>query len=383
MSEMINERDQMIEDALSDLMQDDDDTDTTETAAVEETPEVEAAANDPTEEVTKEPAVTAAEKVEAVVEKPVPVPSAEVIEEFSKRFGIPEKTVTGRENRIPYSRVKKIIEKNERELKDKYSKQFDAEYKPKLSDYETKVKDYEGRLEKVGQFEQVLFNDPQAHLQTLSQIPAYKPFFDYLNKVAAEQDAKPSATVADPAKQPVTVQFVDDPADPRPGPNKTAADGSKVYDLDGHQQLMDWYERRATKRATEEASKRFDAELSKRLGPIEQERQKRDFEAKSMAIIDKQLADARTWPMFTEHEDAITAALAADRNLSLEGAYRNVVLPKLVEKANTARSTVLTEMKRQPASTAVITRTAPRQPQVVAGDRDAMILAELQKQGLI
>ena len=375
----------MIEDALGDLLQDDDDTDTdtTETDVVEETPEVEAAAEETTttEEVVTEPAVAAAEKpeVKAAVDQPV-VPSAEVIEEFSRRFGIPEKTVTGRENRIPYSRVKKIIEKNERELKDKYSKQFEGEYKPKLSDYETKVKDYESRLEKVGQFEQALFNDPQAHLQALAQIPAYKPFFDYLNKVAAEQDTKATTVVTDP---PAKAQFVDDPADPKPQPNRTAADGSKVYDLEGHDALMSWYDRRASKKAVEEATKLVNAELTKRLGPIEQERQKRELDARNLAAVEKQLADAQTWPMFAEYEDAITAALAADRNLSLEGAYRNVVLPKLIEKANTARSTVLTEMKRQPGSTAVPTRTAPRQPAIAVGDRDAMILAELQKQGLI
>lgn len=381
MSDMINERDQMIEDALGDLLQDDDDTDTTEAVTTEE-PEVVAAADEPVEEVVTEPVVEVVEKPEVKVDATVQpvVPSAEAIEEFSKRFGIPEKTVTGRENRIPYSRVKKIIEKNERELKDKYSKQFEGEYKPKLSDYETKVKDYETRLQKVGEFEQALFNDPQAHLQALSQIPAYKPFFDYLNKVAAEQDTKPAAVTDAPVKP---AQFVDDPADPKPQPNRTATDGSKVYDLEGHDALMSWYERRASKKASEEATKLVNIELTKRLGPIEQERQKREFEAKNMAVVERQLADARTWPMFTEYEDAVTAALEADKNLSLEGAYRNVVLPKLVEKANTARSTVLTEMKRQPSSTAVPARVAPRQPAVTVGDRDAMILAELQKQGLI
>ncbi|MGD9685354.1 MAG: hypothetical protein AB7W16_29645 [Candidatus Obscuribacterales bacterium] len=382
MSEMINERDQMIEDALNDLLQDDTDDNTEETTTETETTETAETEAETSTETTDESTV-----VEPKTETETSQTETVVEDDFSKRFGLSEKTVTGRENRIPYSRVKKIIEKNERELKEKLSKELEGQYKPKLSDFETKVKDYEDRLQKVGQFEQVMANDPQTFLGILSQIPAYKPFFDYLNQVAsAEKNPEKTATAATTTQVPTG----DDPADPRPGPNKTLADGSKVYDLEGHQALMDWYERRAARKAAEEATRRVNEELSKRLAPVEQEqrqraeeRQRQETLTRNLAIVEKQLADARTWPMFNEHEEAITKALEADKTLSLEGAYRQVVLPKLIENANSARTKVLTEMKRQPASTAVPTRPATKPAPGLPKDRDAMILAELQKQGLI
>ena len=373
MNEEVNDLEQLMEDSIQDLLGDDDDS------TEETTTEVEAA---PAEEVTEETVTTedaSTEKAEPVATEVSTITDQEaesVEDEFSKRFGIQSKSVTGRENRIPYSRVKKIIEKNERDLSTKLSKQYEDQYKPKLTDFETKVKDFEDRFQKVGEFEKVMANDPKTFLGILSQFPAYKPFFDYLEQLSGKEEETTKATPTKP---------VIDPADPRPEPNKPLADGTKVYDMDGLQALLDWQSRNVEKRVLSTVEKT----VSQRLAPTEQERQQKEYLAKVLPIIDNQIAEARKWPMFNESEPEITKALEADKNLSLEGAYRQVVLPKLIADKNnaatTARQKVLEEMRKKPVTTSGPTgRTSSvRGTEGVKMTLDEMILADLQKKGMI
>src|SRR3972149_9525195 len=89
--------------------------------------------------------------------------------------------------------------------------------------------------------------------------PVYKQFFDYVrdlsNKAAPQQDPKQAA------------KLQGDPNDPMPQPNKVNPDGSKVYDLDGLNELMAWQSRQVEKRVLTQAEER----LGKRIQPFEQE----------------------------------------------------------------------------------------------------------------
>ncbi len=68
--------------------------------------------------------------------------------------------------------------------------------------------------------------------------------------------------------------------------------------------------------------------------------------------MQKQIDEARTWPLFNENEEGIVKALQANTNLSLEGAYRQVVWPKMTSDREAIRKQVLAEIKRAPQSTA-------------------------------
>lgn len=385
-SNLDNPLDQIIEDAANDVFgAEAEETEVVEPAEVEaaeetETPEVEASASEETEKTSKVEVKT--ESTDATPLQATPEAEAGSDDEFSKRFGIPTKSVTGKENRIPYSRVKSIISKNEKDTEARLAKKFEDQYKPKLSEFEGKVKDYEGRLTKVNQFEQMMTGDPQTFLSVLSTIPAYKPFFDYINKLAddVETGAKVPAAGVGTVAQPTTPTLVEDPADPMPQPNKPQADGSKVYDLQGLQSLLAWQERRVTKHV----STQFESTLSKRLGPFEQRKaQEEHLKTVILPELNRQIAEAEAnWPGFKENETEITAALDQNKNLSLEGAYRMVVLPKLSADRSRIRTELLAEIKRQPVSTAVASsRTSPRAPQAGPRSLEDIVLEEARRLG--
>jgi hypothetical protein len=258
-------------------------------------------------------------------------------DDFNKRFGLP----AGKNNRIPYERVRKIVAKNERDITTKLTKQFEDEYKPKLTEYETKFKELEGTMANVAQFEHVMVNDPQRFLELLTQIPAYAPFFQYVNQLASGQ--VPAANEQQPAAA----------EDPMPGPDEHDETGAIGYSQEGLQKLQEWSIRQAEKK------------VEARIAPIEN-----DWKAQRAAAerehyvenvikpqLEQQISEARTWPSFTDIEPEIVKLLNANKQLSLEGAYRQAyqthVLPKLQADRDTMRQTILAELKNaKPANTA-------------------------------
>lgn len=330
------ELENVIEESLNDSLQGDD-TDSTDNA------EVSTDAPDTTTEVTE----PIAEETSTEVTNPATARAGsddEVTDEFTKKFGIQAQSITGRENRIPYSRVKKIVERNEKETAARVQKEIEAQFTPKVQEFETKVKDYEDRLTKVAQFEHILENDPQQFLSLLSQVPAYKEFFDYVTKLAS--GAQPD--------QPVVAASAIDSTMPQP--DQQMADGSKVYSMEGLQTLLEWQAKQVEERAVKQAEER----VTKRYEPIEREWQAREQMAKIAPIVDKQVAEARTWPLFKDSEPEIIQILKSDPNISLERAYQTAVFPKIQADRNKIRSEVLAELKSKPmGTTAPVTATKP------------------------
>jgi hypothetical protein len=266
---------------------------------------------------------------------------------------------SGRENRIPYSRVKKISEKAAADAVAAKVKEFE----PQLAEFKTKVDDYEGRLQKVAEFEQVMVSDPDQFLQMLSQLPVYKPFFDKLNAALsgpAAQEVAPASNV------PVT--------DDMPTPDQQLSDGTMVYSMDGLKALNAWNRAQARKETLTEVDKQF--------GPMAKEWQAHKAAQERMNTIipqvQQQITDARTWPLFNEHETEIVKALQDNQKLSLEGAYRQIVYPKLVADRGKMREEILREVQKAPRATAVtspaskstasVTPTGPRALEDVIGD---------------
>lgn len=253
-------------------------------------------------------------------------------DDFEKKFGIPGTAASGRENRIPYSRVKKITEKA---VADGVAAKL-KEFEPRIAEYETKVKDYEGRLGKVAEFENVMVNDPQQFLGMLAQIPAYKPFFDALH---AAQAGETQDQVAKVAQQPVT--------DDMPAPDQQLQDGTMVYSMDGLKALLKWNGDQSESRAVERVTK----QMEDRYKPMETEWQAHQRMQAVIPQVQSQIAEARTWPLFNDHETEIVKALQTNDKLSLEGAYRQVVYPKLVADRTRMREEILKEVSKAPRAT--------------------------------
>jgi hypothetical protein len=369
----MSELDSIIEDSLNDL----DDFGGDETPDTP-TPDVETAQAETPDDTQEQQADVKAEstdqaKTEAQPETQDPsITSPE--DEFAKRHGLQSHSVTGRENRIPYSRVKAIVGKVEAALKK--AQEDHKVTQPKLQEFETKVKGYEDRLQQIAQFEYVMENDPRTFMDMLSQLPAYKPFFDKLTELvqtvqgqpkpgAQTQEAKPDQPYLDQSDM--------------PQPDLPLADGSRAYSLQGLAKRDEWLAKQIEERAVRQAEER----LTKRYGPIEERWKQQAYYEQVSPIIDKQIAEARTWPHFDELEQDVVGLLNADKTkrMTLEGAYMKAyhakITPRVTADRNKVRTEVLDELRRTPQSTAAPAR--PRvpnaRPQAPAGSDKASLEA--------
>jgi hypothetical protein len=324
-----NENDELtnvIEDAVNDSITPDTTTSDTDTTAVEAP---DASAED-----------TTTSDDSSQIPTPATSPEAAEGDEFDKRFGLQSQSVTGRENRIPYSRVKKIVTKAEKDTEARIRKELEGTSVPKLTEYETKVKDYEGRLERVAQFEQILENDPKQFLGMLSKIPAYRDFFAFVEQAAQQQ--------APPAKEEPYLDHSD-----MPQPDQVLSDGSKVYSLEGLAKRDEWLARKIESRAIAQAEDRF----SKRYAPIEQAWQSQEQMNRMVPVVERQIAEARTWDKFAELEPRIVEILKSDKSISLERAHSKAYqewsageFARLSADRNKIRTEILSEIKSKPIS---------------------------------
>lgn len=253
-------------------------------------------------------------------------------DEFEKKFGIPATGSGGRENRIPYSRVKKIVEKQVKDV--------EAQFQPKITEYEGKIKGFEEEFKKVNEFRKLILEDPDKFIGMLKELPQYN------ERLTSGQTA-----------QPVTPT---DPSQDMPLPDETMADGTRSYSMEGIKKFSEWTRSQARKEVLDEVQKLY--------GPIQQEWQAQQQFQKIIPVVQAQIADARKWPLFNESEVDIVKALQSDPKMTLEGAYRVVVHPKLMADRNRMREDILKEIKSAPPSSSVpstpsrpsVQRTGPR-----------------------
>lgn len=367
----MSDLDTIIEDAITD------------TELPLETPDLDTAASDDLPEASPEPTTTDSPDplpegdLTTEVESPAARASeAPKVDDFEKRFGITQNSSSGRENRIPYSRVKKITDKAEKDTDVRVRAEFApklTEFETKVKDYEIKVADYEGRLKNVAQIEHMMVNDHVGFLQTLiDKVPGYAQILAPLY-----QQAQTPATTA----QPTTPSDVKSEAS-FPQPDVDLPDGTKVYSMDGLDKLNRWNR----EQARQEAVKEIDQKYGKVLESYQMYERQRELGVK----VDAQISDAMKWPQFQENEKAITAALQANPKLSLEGAYRQVVVPSLTAAQATAkvdqakleqeiRTKILAELKQTPRSTsATAGATKPGSRPASSGPRSIEAIIEEQ-----
>ncbi len=254
------------------------------------------------------------------------------------QFGVQRESVPGRENRIPYSRVTKIVGKAVSEAQTKAK----GEWEPKVQALEGELHEYKTYHQKVQNFEKTMLTDHRRFLTLLNGIPGYAELLAPI--FAPQQQAAPQQ--AAPA--------VDD----MPQPDVELENGNKVYSMDGLKKLNEWNRLQAKKEALEEVQKTY-GPLAESFAQYQARAQR---QAELAPIIEAQVADARTWPHFAENEAEIVQVLAQYPDVSLEGAYRHVVVGKLQEQAGSAqveraklekemRAKILAEIKGAPTST--------------------------------
>ena len=286
---------------------------------------------DPSLEATEAPTEPVEEPTEpdpASTEVPSPAAPKAPVDDFEKKFGIPPQSSSGRENRIPYSRVKKITEKAVADARKEWetgSAPKLQEYEAKLKEYEPKIKDYETRLTQVAEFERIMLEDKPRFVNMLLSIPGYQELF---------------AGQATPSTQPTPEPVTDD----MPLPDQSLPDGSKVYSMDGLKALLAWQSKQVEARVTKQMEDRY--------RPIEDDYRQYQKVQSVIPHVQKQIAEARTWPLFNENEAEITKALQDNPSFNLERAYQTVVWPKMQAQRDQIRQEVLAEIKKAPKSTA-------------------------------
>jgi hypothetical protein len=290
-----------------------------------------------------EPEVPAAEDVKdvpaPVVEKKVETPVAVDEDDFSK---IPEKDAQGRTNRIPHTRVKKMVETAGKKAVETFTK---TTHEPLVNE----VNVYRDRFAKIEQVEQTMFNKPPQMLDILLTIPGYKEELERRFGTAAG-GGEAARAGAD---------------DPEPGPDVKNADGTPAgYSQEGLKALRDWDRRQAVKLAEER--------LGSRIKPFEDRektaQQQREEQARRGAGVANELEQATKWDNFVENAEEILKVITEDNNQAMAAerarrgtgklkhtllsAYHQVVHAKMSADRARVREEILKEMQTAPKSTA-------------------------------
>lgn len=255
---------------------------------------------------------------------------------------IPEKiTQFGkeRENRIPYSAVKRIVGNAEKRA-----------VETALKEPTEKLKTYEARLSNIDNLGKIAETDPDRFIAILAK-----------NNKAYEKYLQPAAV------QPAVPAKPTDLNEPMPQPDVELADGTRSYSLEGLQKWGEWRDR--------QTEARLDAKFGKRVEPFERAEAGRKALAESAQRIEAQLKEARQWPGFTDHEKAIGEYLVQNPKHSLDAAYRAVVIPKFRSDRDAMRADILKELEKRATSTAVQPKTPVVPKEVEETDPDARIEA--------
>jgi hypothetical protein len=286
-------------------------------------------------------------------------------------YGVKRAVKGQRDNRIPYARVKKIVENAKKGLA--------TAHEAALKERDGKLTAAEARAKKLDMFEQVdriASTNPAKYVEMLMEAnPAYKQF---LREVAAAADESKDEAFKEP----------------RPAPDAKMSDGSEGYTQKGFDALLDWNARKARHEAMQE----FNKKLEKELSPLQQAEKDRANTAAAIQqfnsaheTVKGQLRRAeQIWgDLFTDkaNQAEIEAALKSDQfeGHSFESVVSAVLTQKLRSQVETARADVIKELNERPAAarSKASGKAGKVEEEVPAeGDLDAIMIKSLRDAGL-
>ena len=262
----------------------------------------------------------------------------------------------GRENRIPYSRTKKIIENAQ--------KAWQADAESKFAPERQQFTELQGRMSNYERQEQLASQDPDRFISLLASVdPRYQKFLGVVGKEGA-----PSAPPAD--------------NDPEPQPAKDEQ-GNPYYTPEGWKAWQSWTRRQAAKEATTALETKFGPTLKN----IQQQQEARATYEAQRPVVEAQtsrLVETYGAELVNKNQDAIIAAMeaaAAKRQpLTLAEAAAQVLLPQIRQDEAKIREKVIAEINKRPAAAR---GAAPTQRRPEPSDKpltgDAVIFAELDR----
>jgi hypothetical protein len=311
------------------------------TQAVSEIPDSGVEAPEPIEQDASVEAAEAAPEPVAAVESPEPAKDA--VEPPADQDAAPEPVEDKPKNpnqRIPYHRHEEIL-KNARAKAAEEVKAVQEKY----ARYETP--DTQAALQAI----QIAESNPQQFLSILAQNPQYAQLLAPIFAPKKEAAPEPEGDIE---------------------PDVDMGNGLRGYSLQAVQKIM------------EQRAAAVEKRIMERFEPLTKEREQQEIIRGAEAKVAQQIADAESWPGFKDSQVEIAAALKADARLSLDAAYRKVVMPKLAASKDEIRKQVLAEINAKPRAVGIApapVKAAPR----ASGPRDMedVIREQLTTQGLL
>lgn len=275
---------------------------------------------------------------------------------FAKEHGLS----ANKNNRIPFARVVKI---NENAVK-KAEVRFRTDI---LGPVEAKAKVYEDRLQRIGQVEHLMFNDPPAFIEKLKGIPGYAEL------ITGAPAAKGAAGAGGDAGADFALP---------PPKNDT---GYTLEELGG---ILNNFGASIRKQTLAEVRGVVDKDYGGIKKTYETTEQQRQENVEKERYVGNMLVEANNWEGFKDNAAEILKLVQADTqpvktlrdfDTILNRAYRKVVFGK----QQTTRASVREELKHQPRSTSTARQGAGKAGPVASSDpiRDAIANAAANLRG--
>jgi len=340
-----------LEAIIVDAMSDASGSNGTETA-VDSPSEVVADATMPSDEetvaegTTTEVADTEAPETAETTEKVAPVDAGDDIDKILEAAGVKAPKEGERENRIPYSRTRKIIG-------NALKKQGET-HTAALSTLNSKVAAQDTELTNFRRADSLATKDPDRYMQILATInPAFKAF------------VKGGALATDEKPAPATSAVSTSKLGAKPGPDIKYADGSLAFSPEQLEKREEWLVQSAIEKATADAEARAEA----KYGPIAKEfattREGQERHNRIMGVIQtEQQHWGEDFPKpGSEEEKQVNTLLKGDPQMSLRAAIHKVVVGGAKASRAKVREDLLKEINGRKGAT-----TAPPAARKAAAD---------------
>lgn len=293
----------------------------------------------------------AAAPVEGAESKPEPV-KEEKEDAFAAEHGIKEKEASGRENRIPYSRVKTISENAVKKAR----ASWEAET---LKPLQAELQEHRVMRTTVGEFEHIMRTDSKRFLGMLQNLQDSEGNYVYESVLGRPGSGAPNRQQAE--------SYLSDSGELDFSKAPAGDHESGGYTPEGLQRLLAWTVNAATQQAEARITKRYEGMESS----FKRARAQSERSTAQMQAADNEIRTAMTWRGFEQNYDKILDALQKDtaeskkagqptKFRSLRDAYEHVVfgdyesrVAALTTDHNKVREQVLAEMKSAPRQTAV------------------------------
>lgn len=282
---------------------------------------------------------------------------------FAKEYGLTARRADGKDNRIPYPRVKAISDNQVKKVVVQLAKELGiskAEAELKLEDVigeigtrKSKFGDFEKRISNYERIDQLAATNGDEYIKLLAQIAPdrYQKFADWIQN--------PPQAVAQKG-------VVDAANDPEPEPDYPIKDAQGnviglTFSLEGQKKREAWIERKL--------QREFQRTLDDRFKPLDEQRaeaakKEKDrlaaeaFEKEATDRVKRRIDRVTKRHGWAEHSEAIKKAVV-EKGMDIDDAYYDTVIPALMAERSKMRADILAELKGAPASTSTTVNTPP------------------------